>query len=521
MASKNQKTKFYKAKINGQQIKIEWPDLSYTENPLVKQMRSDIYFDMYDFIQSKIVSGTDKQPVVPDQAETVVQPAEQPQPVEQPVAEKEPVIVAETKPEVVAEPTQTVAVSEKSNLPKYPVQTEDFCNINDIFAICVKDQNIKDLNISDFKLTEEIRKQMRTFDRQIRFNPKTNANISCISKSNVPALLNKVIAMFQKTARKKMAQKQPQNNQNEQKKLLVSRKDVTLIPIVITKYIPKKLWKDICRACGKDVIKQKKVLDNINAVNTEVTETVSSTHLQIIKPDTHERTTSSYLKREDGNSIVQSITEPLYKDNKRIVWAYLPTEKMLVCTGVFAEHTKTKNGNSYSATRDYAAVGLDADGKEITMQRIKDEGYLNVSDLLKNGGKEIDFEQKTEIKEAKPAAAIRPSISTSVPEQTKTPEIKKVDKKTFVMPNIKIKNMVDVHAAKSQIEGLINMINQTVNQNLIAVTNEQDVSVQIKQLDLARDALVQKAKYEIILTEFDKTNDVLKQLQAYTNSHQK
>ena len=250
---------------------------------------------------------------------------------------------------------------------------------------------------------------------------------------------------------------------------------------------------------------QKSVLENIASVNTNLSETPSSTHIQIIDPITHKRTTSSYLKREEVNSVVQSITDSLRKDNKRIVWSYLPKEQILVCTGFYTEHTKTKNGNDYSQTRDWASIGLDAKGEQITKQRIIDEEYLDVDEMLIQYTEVIDqMETDTATRSGtQPQEPIKKEQTMPL-NITKTPE-----------------NMTDVYALKTYVESVINTINKTVKEGLDSVSQETDVAKQIEQIDNVREVLIQKAKFQGMISEIAKTSELIKKIQLNISSYQK
>ena len=117
---------------------------------------------------------------------------------------------------------------------------------------------------------------------------------------------------------------------------------------------------------------KKSVIDNVYIINTDLNETRASTHIHFIDPTTLERKTSPYIKRENILCIVQSITNTLNKDNKRIIWTYVPGANVYVCTGVFTEHTKTKTGNTYAKVRDFASEGKDANGQTIDLSTVID-----------------------------------------------------------------------------------------------------------------------------------------------------
>ena len=451
----------------------------------------------------------------------------------------------ESKPEeiVVQKPeaniVETPVVKEEIKPEEPAIQTEDFCNFADIIKICKADPTIQSFDISDSELEKEVRKYMKTFERKKLLNEQTGVSTYCIAKSNVPFVLQKVIEAFQKEARKKEAKSKVKPTKpvvtpkvNHTTKPQKTTKHARALPIAIKKYIPKSLWKEIIRLCNRNEATYISVLENVAAINTDICETIDSTHVHIINPKTHERTTSSYIKREDKLSLVQGLSSSL-QDDKRIVWSYIPEDRLIVCVGVLKGHTNTKNKNSYSLMRDNAANGLDIKGKKITLQRVLEEEYLDVDFLLK--------QYKEQEKQVEKTSATRTGIAPILADeqQIKTHVVKPV-KKVYVKPETKIEpkteqpkqkpiihidtpqDLCEVRVAEAQINSIIKTLNNAIKQNLEdVVTEEDDVAKQLAQLDAVRDAIVQKAKLKLALSEIGKTDEILKVLLMHTKNHTK
>lgn len=439
---------------------------------------------------------------------------------------------------VIAEPIIEKPVT-KTEIPeeKIEIQTEDFCNFVDIINICKADTTIQSFNISDSGLEKAVRKYMKTFERKKLLNEQTGIRAYCIEKANAYLVLQKVVEFLQKEARKKEAKIKAQPKKtvatpktNHTKTALKTTKHARALPIAIKKYIPKNLWKEIIRLCNRNDATCISVLENVAAINTDICETIDSTHVHIINPKTHERTTSSYIKREDKLSLVQGLSSSL-QDDKRIVWSYIPEDRLIVCVGVLKGHTNTKNKNSYSLMRDNAAKGLDAKGKKITLQKVLEEEYLDVDFLLK--------QYKEQEKQVEEVSATRAGIVPILAdEQPIKPIVVKPVKKDYVKPETKIEqkaeqqksifqfdtpqDLCEVRVAEAQVNAIIKTLNNAIKQNLEdVVTEEDDVAKQLAQLDAVRDAIVQKAKLQAMISEIGKTDEILQKLRTHLNGHSK
>jgi hypothetical protein len=78
----------------------------------------------------------------------------------------------------------------------------------------------------------------------------------------------------------------------------------------------------------------------------------------------------------------------------------------------------------------------------------------------------------------------------------------------------KINDMSDIRAAEIKIQSIINIINNSVNEKLIAVTKENDASRQLDLLKLVQEALIEKEKMQQILPSFSKTEEILTRMQT-------
>lgn len=434
-------------------------------------------------------------------------------------------------------------------------QTEDFYNINEIIQMCLDNKEVQSLgNIDDVLIKQKVRKHMKTCERKILINPQTKTQISCVPRSKGLELIEKIIAELKEIYRKKphlfaTLKESDTAKKQTQKAYLQTPKSVPLMPVAIKKYIPENLWKSICKACGKSDKAKRFVLETICSVNIDITTMPSLKHLQVIDPITYKVVPSSYMKQEGIQSIVQSIHTYLIKDNKRIVWTYLPEEKVLVCTGVFEEHTKTKAGNNYAKVRDFASVGLNANGEKITLAKIKSENYLDAFDLLVQYTNESIFqeqnlsEQISEQTSEKPVKRQRITVRKTektnyVPHQKHvnpeqklliiepkgTTPMKETEKtnanapqqpaQAELVPEHKTTtDQVDVFAIQTYLKSFIATIDKVVQQGFEAVSAQQDTEKQLAELDLTRAALVQKAKIESMLPEFTKTCELLSEIQ--------
>ena len=445
---------------------------------------------------------------------------------------------------------QTVQIDESR------IQTEDFCNINEVVELCLNNKTLKSLGADEVLIKTKVRKHLKTFDRRLLINKETNSCISCVSRSKVPELIEKVIEEIKEAERKKPRKKlQPKEKtvttaQKVQKKTLpVVPQEPELTPIFISKYIPKKLWKDICKACGKDLSMRKSVLEAVASVNADISKTKPSCHLQIIDEKNNVATQSSFLRRKSENCVIQSIGTSLCKDNKRIVWSYLPEERILACVSLYLEHTKTKSGNSYERSCYLASTGRDANGEKITTQKIKEEDYYNVGFLLARCNAEINEEQNAEEEYAETRSSKRPRIHvtkttektlayksskaqpTTVPvtqkaekapvKENKTEDIveEKTEEAKDVVPTpieqkeekvmktediintqIKPENMAAVQAIQTYFQGIIKTLEEVADQGLMVASNEEDVAKKLQKIDDARELIVKKSELINIMT---------------------
>ena len=468
------------------------------------------------------------------------------------------------------------------------VQTPEYSNKYEILEKCLANAAIMKLSNGDEELLKvKIRKYMNACsDRRLLLDTNSNRNISCIPAERVDALIEKVLEELKEITRKKKPVRRATKSEKTTTETTQPQKPVTvaktvapqkpiLKPILIRKYIPQQIWKEICKACGKgNTDKQMFVLKTIASVNVNVVETPQIDGLPIINPETHIQTMSSYMKHEDGQSLVQSIDSPLRTDNKRIVWSYLPEEKILVCTGCCPEHNANKRENKkYSRIRDLATIGQNANGEKLTLQKIKNEGYISVGilfeQLLSKTQPETCVEQKQKEEKttathtgkrlripatktekvnykphskyvAKPGlleTAEQPvesaqklveekDIVPTLVEQPKeepiaialsTEEVKEAEQyidKIFGVQ--KPKNQVDLLAMHTYIEKIIPAITDIINDGLESASKETDAAKKLEQINLIREALIQKNKIEKMMPEFSKTLLLLDTIQENT-----
>ena len=479
--------------------------------------------------------------------------------VSEPVVEKAPIESVIALVESVAkskekQATAKVAETEQKTVQPVPVQpvetknikNSDVLSIDDIMKICLRNEFIMRFNLPETKLEQEIRKIFKTFQVKYYTEPVTNAKVKCISSSNIGSLVKKLQETLAKMSYKtpsiqqRKAEEQPEP-EPQKRKQLVSRKEISIVPITIKKYIPKRLWKAICKSCGKHEMLKKAVIDNIRSLNADLNETYGSGHIQIIDMTTEARRPLAYIKRKDGYCIVQSVTDTLNKDNKRIVWTYLPQKHIYVCTAFFLEHTKTKKGNDYERVCNYAAGSTDAKGRDIIASDIaSNENYLDVDDLWA----EFNQPKTAQIKSEKPAETrpgkepvkqpvkpeniekVKKPVSADI-EEVKGPtnaEIKQVKagveakeeegEKPAVIEEKPITNLSDVITAQKQVEALIKLINKTVNENIQGVTSEENADKQIEEIDLIRTALLKKKALQNALTEMSGLDNLLAQIKT-------
>ncbi len=446
------------------------------------------------------------------------------------------------------------------------VKTEDFVNVKDI----LNEPQIKSLKVSKDLLAKEIRKNMVAFGVQLRVDPETQSATSCILRSCLPEFIEKLVYGSHKPVKKTTAKKAVQKTTKKvvetpkQTEMPKTKKKAEILQI--KKYIPRALWKDICKMCGKDPIVIKSVLDTINSVNTDIADTVSSNNLQIIDPKTGIRTISSYMKKEFINCVIQSISDCWFRDNKRIVWSYLPEDHVLVCTCVYAEHTNTKSKNHYKKIRMLASDCKNAKGEDITLHKILHEKYFDVDDLSgytqqlttelqtntepKEEAVKDTVPAKSPVSESASATRSRKRIKTAhteavlvcsshgpvrtkkekivapvdTPKQEKTPVQTAVEpqpQKEQIMAIESPKDLSDIITAQAQIEAVINLINKITNERMITILNEPNSTKQLEGLALVRTAIQKKEKIQKFLPELAETEKILSQIIGKATTIQK
>lgn len=455
---------------------------------------------------------------------------------------KEPVVETPAKEEpVVYKPINT----------NQQINKEDYIHQLAIRKRCLEDPYIKSSGISDFNLGRSIRRYME------KIGTVTISQVSYISRSRVDELIESI-----KTELKMLEQSRQETTNSTQHKPEPKKAEQTTTPadseiIEVRKYIPQKLWKAICKACGYNIRRQKFVLETINAVNIDITKTPQVKHLQVFDPTTKAIIPLTCIKHEDNSVLVQSISTNLYRDNKRIVWSYIPSERILVCTYVFAEHTKPKNSNMYEKVRKFASDGKDANGKEITLQRILDEKYCDTEDLLAETVKNFvasrsgiikhtfnnNTQKSKDIGEVKGPASpdfeevkgpANPDFEevrgpgSAVFEEVKGPtneEFDQVKSGTSVEPEpLKIKtptNLAEIKSTQTYIAHIIGLIDSTVNQDMTIIASEPNATKQLQQLDLVRAALKKKEQIQQSLLEYAELDAILLEMKSNITAHQK
>lgn len=537
----------------------------YLENPFARRNLT-LDFDAMDYhVQSeKTEPAKEQKPAVvkpvkkEKKKKTVAKPVVEKAPIESVIALVE--SVAKTKEK---QATAKVTKTEQKTVQPVPVQpvetknikNSDVLSIDDIMKICLRNEFIMRFDLPETKLEQEIRKIFKTFQVKYYTDPVTNSKVKCISSSNIGSLVKKLQETLAKMSYKtpsvqqRKAEEQPES-EPQKRKQLVSRKEISVVPITIKKYIPKRLWKDICKSCGKHEMLKKAVIDNIRSLNADLNETYGSGHIQIIDMTTEARRPLAYIKRKDKSCIVQSVTDTLNKDNKRIVWTYLPQKHIYVCTAFFLEHTKTKKGNDYERVCDYAADRKDAKGRDIIASDIaSNENYLDVDDLWAKFNQPQTAQIKTE-KPVETRSGNQPVKPTVKPTEVKTPISANVEnvkgpasvdiedvkgptnaeieqaksgltkeegtepEKPVIIPDKPVANLSDVIVAQKQVEAVIKLINATVNDNIQSITTEENTQKQIEEIDLIRAALVKKQALQNALSEMSGLDTLLAQIKT-------
>jgi hypothetical protein len=143
----------------------------------------------------------------------------------------------------------------------------------------------------------------------------------------------------------------------------------------------------------------------------------------------------------------------------------------------------------------------------ITPQKIMDEKYFDIEDLLNGNVKTFVDEQETnELKQEEKIAEIR---SGKMLETEHIEQVVDEQEKPINRDNIP-KDLTDVFALETYINSVIEIIDRTVKSGLEHATNEKDVVKQIEEIDDVRKVLIQKEKIQNMIPEFTKTDELLK-----------
>ena len=305
------------------------------------------------------------------------------------------IVRANNKPVIEEKPqTITKTTTEKTKATIVANQTDIYDSYwpkTDAAYFISADKYVRSLNMpfDDIKLVVD--RMWRYFPRTMVLYPELNTELSCISSDDFFELYNLFVETLEEAEKeaKEEATKEQIVQPEEPKPVpkVETPKPVAVepTPVIIKKYIPKKLWNDITKLCGNKTQTVEFVLNTIHSVNTDINKTESD-HVLII--DTEKKTTTpcGYIKKESGNCLVQSVDAPTSNDRKRIVWTYLPKEQILACISAHSEHFcssgQNKSSLEYKANRTFAAKGMDSNGEKITLEKIQNEKYFDVDILL-------------------------------------------------------------------------------------------------------------------------------------------
>lgn len=462
-------------------------------------------------------------------------------------------------------PSEPVEATKK---PDALTKTDEFCDMRDLREMFRLDSKLNIPDITDDILERSIRKLMKKFNKHFRMNIETGAKIVCIEKSYAPQLLAELNSELQHNTKTEEKSEQSiksedveQSTKSEKNK---EKTDKSITPIIIKKYIPKYLWKDITKACNRNANTIRSVLETIACVNVNPNETKTGLPLQIIDLKNNARTTCSYLQKENGNCIVQSTNNTISNDRKRIVWSYLPKEQILVCVKVYAEHycitKQNKESLKYARTLDCAAKSHDNDNVKITVNKIIHNDYLDVDDLLTQYPSKEPKEPIPEITEPEQPAQTKPVVpaikreprkafsrpvinvkqnpkkafqkATEASKPTKTitetrpnteeqKPISIVHEPTIIKTGKTPKDLTDIYAMETYLNQFMKMLEKTIEEGLSYISSESDAAKQLNTLDNVREALVQKAKIQAMINEFGKTTELMKIIQSNINSRTK
>ncbi len=305
------------------------------------------------------------------------------------------IVRANTKPVIEEKPqTITKTTTEKTKATIVANQTDIYDSYwpkTDAAYFISDDKYVRSFGLpfSDIKFVVD--KMWRYFPRTMVLYPELNTELSCISLDDLFEIYNLFIEALEEAEKeaKEEATKeqivQPEEPKPVPKVETPKHVVVEPTPVIIKKYIPKKLWNDITKLCGNKIQTVEFVLKTIYSVNTDINKTESD-HILVIDPEKKTMAPCGYIKKESGNCLVQSVDAPTSNDRKRIVWTYLPKEQILACISAHSEHFcssgQNKSSLEYKINRTFAAKSMDSNGEKITPEKIQNENYFDVEVLL-------------------------------------------------------------------------------------------------------------------------------------------
>lgn len=302
-------------------------------------------------------------------------------------------------------------------------KTDEWLSRKDIITMLQQEDFFKDDNL-------DVDRMVRLATKTAKISTKTYQDMVCIHVSCLEQLKHTILEIIKENEQRSLS-KQEENVSvvnAEQTKTQVQQEK----PIVIEKYIPSSVWRDICKTCGDGKHTLLALLQDADCINIDPT--ITSDNQVYYFDKNNVKAKASSFKCETGSCFTQSPDTHAKLGRKRIVWSVVHEQDtvFMVALGFFEEHSGTgRISKQYGMLINNAKKCL-YQNTPITLEFVKD--MQTVSKLLAEQmvSEKKSTNQQNTLKTSEEEDKTTPESQSDANESVAEPVVQETQNKTVI-----------------------------------------------------------------------------------------
>lgn len=302
-------------------------------------------------------------------------------------------------------------------------KTDEWLSRKDIITILQQEDFFKSNNL-------DLDRLIRLATKTAKISSKTYNDIVCIHVSCFEQLKHTILEIIKENEQRSLS-KQEENVSvvnAEQTKTQVQQEK----PIVIEKYIPSSVWRDICKTCGDGKHTLLALLQDADCINIDPTITPDNQVYYFDKNNVKAKASS--FKCETGSCFTQSPDTHAKLGRKRIVWSVVHEQDtvFMVALGFFEEHSGTgRISKQYGILINNAKKCLYQDAT-ITLKSVKDMQTVRKLLAEQMASEKKSTNQQNTLKISEEEDKTTPESQSDANESVAEPVVQETQNKTVI-----------------------------------------------------------------------------------------